>query len=261
MEPIQIAVLAVVLFLGLCIGSFLNVCIYRIPLKISVAGGRSYCPDCRQKIVWYDNIPLVSFLILKGRCRHCRKNISPVYPIVEALTGILFLLSFWKFGLGWKFASSVVLISGLIVVFFIDLKYQIIPDAVSLPGILAGVVFSLFIPGFTWWQSLLGVLIGGGVLYFLATAGQFLFKKESLGGGDIKLAAMLGAFLGWEKVILVFFISSLLGAVVGGLLMLFIKSFRNKRIIPFGPFLALASVVALFVGDKIIYLYLSSVGL
>lgn len=246
-----------VLACGMIIGSFLNVCIYRIPLKLSIAKGRSFCPHCHSKIAWYDNLPVLSYLLLRARCRNCNGPISIIYPAVELLTGGLFALCFWKFGLSWQFLSSIVLISGLIVISFADLRHQIIPDVLSLPGILLGFTFSFFVPGFSWLNSLLGVLLGGVFFYLLALSGRLLFKKESLGGGDIKLAAMLGAFLGWKKLVLVFFISSFLGALVGIILIFSIKGFRSKRIIPFGPFLALATLVALFVGDALLNLYIS----
>ncbi len=245
----------IVFVFGLSVGSLLNVCIYRLPLNISIAKGRSFCPYCRAKIAWFDNIPLLSFLLLKAKCRHCKRPISWIYPTVEILTGLLFVLSFWKFGLSWQFLSAVILLSALIVISFIDLKHQIIPDLISLPGILLGVVFSFLIPGFHWLSSVIGVLVGGIFFYLMAWGGQALFKKESLGGGDIKLAAMLGAFLGWQKLIVVLFLSSFLGALVGLILMLTLKNFREKRIIPFGPFLALASVLALFLGDRLIAFY------
>lgn len=247
----------IVFAFGLSVGSFLNVCIYRIPLNISIAKGRSFCPYCKAKIAWFDNIPLLSFIFLRAKCRYCNQPISRIYPTVELLTGLLFVLSFWKFGLSWQFFSAVILLSALIVISFIDLKHQIIPDLISLPGILLGLIFSLLIPGFHWLNSLIGVLVGGVFFYLMAWGGQALFKKESLGGGDIKLAAMLGAFLGWQKLIVVLFLSSLLGALVGLILMLTLKNFREKRIIPFGPFLALASVLALFLGDRLIAFYTS----
>ena len=257
MEPRLIIFYVLVFAFGLSIGSFLNVCIYRLPLGLSIAKGRSFCPGCQAKIAWYDNIPLLSFILLGAKCRNCRQAISWIYPLVELLTAVLFLVSFWKFGLSWQFLSSLILISALIAISLIDLKHQIIPDIISLPGILLGVVFSFFIPDFSWVNSLIGVLLGGILFYLLAAGGQLLFKKESLGGGDVKLAAMLGAFLGWKKLILVFFLSSLLGALIGLALILAVKKFRSKRIIPFGPFLALATLVALFAGDSLIDFYLS----
>lgn len=252
-----IIVYVIVFIFGLAIGSFLNVCIYRVPLKLSVAQGRSFCPECKSKIAWYDNLPLLSFLFLGAKCRNCRRPISWVYPAVELLTASLFWFTFWKFGISWQFFSSLALISVLIVISFVDLKYQIIPDLISLPGILLGVAFSFFIPGFSWLNSVMGVLLGGIFFYLMAKGGELLFKKESLGGGDIKLAAMLGAFLGWKKLLLVFFISSFLGALVGISLILAVKQFRSKRIIPFGPFLALAAVLVIFVGDSLLNFYIS----
>lgn len=254
-EPIVVYLL--VFIFGLAIGSFLNVCIYRVPLKLSIAQGRSFCPECKSKIAWYDNLPLLSFLFLGAKCRNCRRPISWVYPAVELISAALFCLAFWKFGLGWQFFSSLALISALIVISLVDLKHQVIPDLISLPGIFLGVAFSFFIPGFSWLNSVMGVLVGGIFFYLMAIGGELLFKKESLGGGDIKLAAMLGAFLGWKKLLLVFFISSFLGALVGLSLILALKQFRSKRIIPFGPFLALAAVLVIFVGDSLLNFYIS----
>jgi leader peptidase (prepilin peptidase)/N-methyltransferase len=245
-----------VFVLGLAIGSFLNVCIYRLPLKKSILFPPSFCPRCGKRIKFYDNIPLLSYILLRGRCRHCQQRISLIYPAVELLNGLLFLLLFFRYGPSWDFAAKAILFSSLVVIFFIDLKYQIIPDAITLPGIIVGLGFSILTRSPDFLQSLLGLLAGGGVLYLIALIGDKVFKKESMGGGDIKLAAMLGAFLGWQKVLLVFFLGSFLGALVGIIALLFSEEAREKRLIPFGPFLAAATLLAIFLGNQLFELYL-----
>lgn len=250
------AIIILIIVLGLAWGSFLNVCIYRIPLKKNLFLSRSICPHCQKKISWYDNIPLLSYLILKGKCRACKKQISIQYPLVELSSSLLLLLAYLTFGLTWQFFSSAVLISILILVFFIDLYHRIIPDVITLPGIVLGLVFSYFNPQISLSNSVIGFFSGGLSFYLLAYIGEAVFKKESMGGGDIKLAALLGAFLGWKNLILIILLASFLGALVGVLNLSLSKSKKDK-IIPFGPFLATAAIVALFWGDELIGLYLS----
>lgn len=245
-----------ILLLGLAVGSFLNVCIYRLPEGKSIFFPPSHCPLCNKKIKFYDNIPVLSFILLKGRCRFCGSKISVQYPLVELLTAFLFVGAYIWQGLSLGFLSTIVLGCLLIIVFFVDLKHRIIPDVITLPGIVIGLGFAFFSPGIKILDSFLGILIGGGVLYLLAILGELLFKKESMGGGDIKLAAMLGAFLGWQKLFLIFFLSALLGSIIGVLAIRFSSKVKEHRTIPFGPFLALASFAALFWGEKIIKAYL-----
>jgi leader peptidase (prepilin peptidase)/N-methyltransferase len=244
-----------IFILGLAVGSFLNVCIYRIPLKKSILFPSSFCPKCRNKIKFYDNVPLLSYILLRGKCRYCHQKISLIYPAVEFLSGLIFLLLFFKYGLSWDFVSGVFLFSNLIVIFLIDLKYQIIPDVITLPGIIVGLGFSILTKSPPFFESFLGFLVGGGVLYLIAMIGDKVFKKESMGGGDIKLAAMLGTFLGWQRVLLVFFLGSLLGAIVGILSLILSKKIRERRLIPFGPFLAIATLLTIFLGNQLIDLY------
>ncbi len=246
-----------VFVLGLAIGSFLNVCIYRLPLKKSILFPSSFCPRCGNRIKFYDNVPLLSYILLRGKCRHCQQRISPIYPAVELLNGLLFLLLFSRYGPTWDFAAKAILFSSLVVIFFIDFKYQIIPDAITLPGIIVGLGFSILTGSPDFLQSLLGLLAGGGVLYLIAIIGDKVFKKESMGGGDIKLAAMLGTFLGWQKILLVFFLGSFLGALVGIIALFFSEEAREKRLIPFGPFLAVATLLAIFLGNQLFDLYLN----
>lgn len=241
--------------LGAVIGSFLNVCIYRIPAGESVVRPRSRCPHCLAPITWYQNIPMLSYLFLRGRCGSCKVRISSRYALVEALTGGIFLLVLWRFGLQpfvpvlWLFSAM------LVVITFIDLDHQIIPDVISLPGIAVGFACSFLIPWVSWSDSLLGILAGGGSLYVVAWLYAFLAKKEGMGGGDIKLLAMIGAFLGWKAVFPIIFFSSVLGVLVGVPLML-VKRADGKLAIPFGPFLAAGSLVYLFWGPQIIRWYL-----
>ncbi len=245
-----------VFLLGLCVGSFLNVCIYRMGREQSVVKPRSHCPYCRKSIAWYDNIPLLSFILLRGRCRWCGKKISLRYFLIELLTGIVFLLIYQKFYLSFFMAAYCIFISGLIVATFVDFDFRIIPDEISLGGIIAGLVLSFIFPGLHYvpthlgglWQSFLGVLVGGGALWVLGCIGDFIFKKESMGGGDVKLLAMIGAFLGWKIALLTLPLASVFGAVVG----VVIKIKTKESLIAFGPYLALGAFIAIFWGDTIL---------
>ena len=251
-------VLILVIGIGLALGSFLNVCIYRIPLKKSILFPNSFCPNCGAKIRAWDNIPLLSFILLKGKCRKCRTKISLQYPLVEFITSALIVITYLRYGLGWEFSAKAVLGLLLVTVFFIDLKHRIIPDVITLPAIFLGLFFSLLAESPSVVNSLIGILAGGVLFYLSAILGELLFKKESLGGGDIKLAMMLGAFLGWQKLLLVFLLSALLGTMVGAAAMLFSKNVKETRMIPFGPFLALGSILAIFLGDMLISAYIKA---
>ncbi len=254
----EIVIIALVISSGLALGSFLNVCIYRIPRRKSILFPRSFCPKCGAKISFYDNIPLLSYIILKGRCRNCKGKISLEYPLVEFLTSALLVLVYLRFGLSWDFAARSILILFMILTFFIDLKHKIIPDVLTFPGILLGFLLSFVVKSPSILDSLLGILVGGGMFYLAAVLGELLFKKESLGGGDIKLAMMLGAFLGWQKILLVLLLSAFLGSLIGGMALFLSKDVKETRIIPFGPFLALGAVIAIFLGDALISAYLKT---
>jgi len=240
---------------GAMVGSFLNVCILRLPQKESIVTPGSHCPHCKKPIRFYDNIPLISYVLLRGRCRFCKKPISIQYPFVEGITAIGSFLLFLKYGPSLSYLIYFFFIDGLIVITVIDLYHQIIPDVVSLPGIGVGLLSALIIPHFTLLNSLMGILWGGGSLFFVATLYQWLFKREGMGGGDIKLLAMIGAFLGWKAVILTILLSSLVGSVVGIVLMI-LKGKNFKYAIPFGPFLSFGAVIALFYQNEIIFWYL-----
>jgi leader peptidase (prepilin peptidase) / N-methyltransferase len=240
---------------GAVVGSFLNVCIYRLPKKESVVFPPSHCPNCDYKIPFYDNIPILSYIVLAGRCRSCKVRISPQYPLVELVTALLTLFLFIKFGPSLSFLVLFLFCSAMVVVTFIDLEHQIIPDVISLSGIVCGFIFSFFIPQLGWLNSLIGIAVGGGSLLLVAYGYEFITKKEGMGGGDIKLLAMMGAFFGWRAIPFIIFVSSLIGSVIGITVMLIQKK-DAKLAIPFGPFLALGAILYIFFGRQVIYWYL-----
>jgi len=240
---------------GAMIGSFLNVCIFRLPKEESIVWPGSYCPHCKNPIKSYDNIPLVSYILLKGCCRHCHTAISFQYPLVEGITALASLILFIKFGLSLSYLFYFLFVAALIVITVIDLYHQIIPDVISLPGIGVGLIASLIIPEITLFNSLFGILLGGGSLFLVATLYHWLFKREGMGGGDVKLLAMIGAFLGWKAVLLTILLSSLVGSITGIIVMLS-KGKDFKYAIPFGPFLSFGAVIALFYQNEIILWYL-----
>jgi leader peptidase (prepilin peptidase)/N-methyltransferase len=244
--------------IGLVVGSFLNVLIYRIPRKLSFAFNRSFCPLCKEKIRFYDNIPIVSYIILRGKCRSCQARISLRYPLVELINGFVYAFLLYNFGLSIEFVVYCLLSSGLITIFFIDIDFQIIPDLLTVPGMVVGLGASLLPGGLGIVSSMIGLVVGGGVLYLIALTGDWLFKKESMGGGDIKMAAMLGAFLGWQKVVFVFFSAAAIGLLISLLIMFFSKKLRVTRVVPFGPFLALGAFVAIVYGDGVIAYYIGN---
>jgi len=240
---------------GTIIGSFLNVCIRRVPAGESVVYPPSHCPGCGVRIRSRDNIPLLSYALLLGRCRACGGAISLRYPAVEALTGAMLVLLLYRFGLSPALGIYAAFVAALIIVSFIDLDHQIIPDVISLPGILVGLVVSALGQGPPLLDSVLGVLVGGGILYVVAAGYHAFTGREGMGGGDIKLLAMIGAFLGWRGVLVTLIVGSFTGAVVGtGVI---VAQRTDSRIpIPFGPFLALGALSALVFGDRLIAWYL-----
>ena len=241
---------------GAVVGSFLNVCICRLPKGESVVSPPSHCPACGYKIPFYDNVPIVSYLLLRGACRSCGAPISLQYPLVELITALLALFLFMRFGLSFPFAVLFLFCAAMVVITFIDLEHFIIPDVISLPGIAIGFVVSFFIPRLGWQGSLLGILAGGGSLYLVATLYHLFTGKEGMGGGDIKLLAMMGAFFGWKAVPFIIFTSSLVGSVIGVTVMLIQKK-DSKLAIPFGPFLALGALLYIFFGRQVIQWYLN----
>jgi leader peptidase (prepilin peptidase)/N-methyltransferase len=250
---LQTIIFVFVFIIGAVAGSFLNVVILRLPAEgESIVFPASRCPKCLQTIRWYDNIPIISFILLRKRCRNCGEPISWQYPLVELVMALLSLALVFKFGITFALPIYFVFSAALLVVIIIDFYHKIIPDSISLPGIVAGFACSFINPVVTWQESGLGLLIGGGVLYAVA-AGYYLFtKREGMGGGDIKLLAMIGAFLGWQSLPFVVFGSSILGAVIGIGAML--KQKRGGRtMIPYGPFLSIAALLYMFYREMIDY--------
>jgi leader peptidase (prepilin peptidase)/N-methyltransferase len=252
MTPDTFNLLAGALF-GLCIGSFLNVVIYRLPLGQSLASPPSRCRNCGYSLRWFDNIPVLSWVFLRGRCRNCGIDVSWQYPIVELITGALFVLVVWLTPVGPLLAARLILVCILVALFGIDLEHQILPNTITLPGIVIGLLFSLVAPpGIK--DALIGAVLGGGILYAIA-AGYFLWRREEgMGMGDVKMLAMLGAFLGWKAVLVTLVLASFSGAFVG-LGMMAVQRGGMKYALPFGTFLALGAVAAMLVGDPLIAWY------
>jgi leader peptidase (prepilin peptidase) / N-methyltransferase len=248
LEPITVFVF------GVIIGSFLNVCIARLPERRSIVHPRSQCPACRTPIAWYDNVPVVSYLILGGRCRACAARISLVYPIVEVLTGGLAVALWVELGLTLAFAGYLAFAAALVTITFIDLDHQIIPDVISLPGIALGLAVSFVSPLVTPRDALLGVLVGGGSLLAVAWTYRAIRGRDGMGGGDVKLLAMIGAFLGWQSIFVTVMVASLVGSVIGISYMIYQRA-DTKLAIPFGPFLAGGALVHLFFGERILTFY------
>jgi len=245
-----------VFLLGAILGSFLNVCIVRLPRGESLIRPPSHCPHCNEPIKFYDNIPIISYMILRGKCRHCKNRISLRYPVVEALTGLMAVALFMKYGPTVQFLLLLLFSSALLIITFIDLAHQIIPDAISIPGIPCGLGASLLIPTVSWQESLLGILVGGGLLLFIAFGYKWITGRDGMGGGDIKLLAMMGAWLGWKAIPFIILASSLIGFLVGGGSGLLLKKGLRAKI-PFGPFLAIASLIYIFFGPEIIRWYIA----
>jgi leader peptidase (prepilin peptidase) / N-methyltransferase len=240
--------------LGAIIGSFLNVCIYRLPLGKSVVWPASACPHCARELSWYENIPVVSWLVLRGRCRTCGTAIGSRYPIIEAITGAMFALAFWLYGPSPLLFSRVIFGCALIVLFAIDLEHHLLPNAITLPGIVIGFLFSLVTePG--WLSSLIGIAVGGGVLWGIAEAYYRVRHEEGLGMGDVKMLAMVGAFLGWQLTLLTLMLASFAGTLIG-LTLIVTKRGGMKYALPFGTFLALGAAAAATIGPQLLEWYL-----
>ena len=265
----------IVLVLGLLVGSFLNVCIARLPQELSIVAPRSYCPRCKAPIAWYDNIPLVSFLALRGACRNCGLPISWRYPLVELLNGLLYLQAFYRFGFSGESAVAMALCSAFVVITFIDLDHQIIPDVITIPGMLIGLfVAPLFMtaldppmafgmgrlvpstgPYLTGLvNSLVGLVLGGAPLFLIGWLWEKIRKVEAMGGGDVKFMGMVGSFLGWKGAYLTIMLGALSGSIVG-VALIALKKHQADKVIPFGPYLALGALLSLFYGPDIIDWY------
>ena len=263
----MIAMSILIFVLGLAIGSFLNVCIYRLPQGLSIhSPRRSFCPECRTPIRFYDNVPVLSYLLLRGRCRHCDTAISKAYPLVELMTGILFLFSLYRFGPTLALLHSCLFISLLIPIAWIDGRWYIIPNVIILVGLITGAVVTLLIaltrhnPGYLI-DHLIGAVAGGASMALIAVVGTFLYRKKAMGGGDIKLMILIGLFLGgWPHLLVVIIASAFTGSIVGlSLIALGKKSGGGSRI-PYGPFLVIGATLDLFWGNEIWDWYLRLIG-
>jgi leader peptidase (prepilin peptidase)/N-methyltransferase len=239
---------------GLCIGSFLNVVIHRLPRGLSVVTPPSRCPRCDYLLRWYDNVPVLSWAFLRGRCRRCGTPISIRYPIVELLTMLVFLLHLWVFGWSLLMAVRVAFATALVALFAIDLEHHLLPDKITLPGIVVGLIVSLVLPpGIV--DSILGTLLGGGVLWAIGEAYYRYSGQQGMGGGDVKMLAMVGAFLGWKLVLVTLVLSSVAGSLIG-VLVIASKRGDMKHALPYGTFLAAGALASSIVGDRIIAWYL-----
>ena len=238
---------------GLIIGSFMNVCIYRIPRHLSPARPRSSCTTCGHMLAWYENIPIGSYLVLRGRCRGCGAPISLMYPVIEAITGLMFLGAYLLYGLSPLLVARLLFGCAMIVLFVIDLQHKILPNVITLPGIVAGLLLSE-VAGPGWKDSLLGIVAGGGMLWAIAEIYYRVRKEEGLGMGDVKMLAMIGAFLGWKLMLLTLVLASFSGTIVG-IGVLIAKKESLKYALPFGTFLAVGAIAAAAVGDRFVAWY------
>ena len=251
LDSLQLTLLSV---LGLSVGSFLNVCVHRLPRRQSIAHPGSRCPHCGYVLRWYDNIPVVSYLILRGRCRKCGDAIALRYPALELATLILFLVHGAVFGWTALLVVRLLFACAMVVLFAIDLEHHLLPDIVTLPGIVAGLLFSTALPpGIV--SALLGMLIGGGVLWLIGEAYFRYSGHEGMGGGDVKMLAMIGAFLGWKLVLVTLVLSSVAGSLIG-VFVIVLKRGGMKYALPYGTFLALGALAASLVGDRLVDWYL-----
>ena len=241
----------IVLLYGTIVGSFLNVVILRLPEEeSSIVFPASHCPKCQTDLHWYENIPIVSYLVLRGRCRTCKASISIQYPLVELAMGLFSVCLVQKYFISPAFFIYFFYVAALVVIIVIDLYHQIIPDVISLPGIVYGVLASFVLPWLTWQDSLIGLFAGGGTFYLVALGYYLVTKRQGMGGGDIKLLAMIGALQGWQALPFIIFCSSLLGSIIGiGAMVVQGKGGQTR--IPYGPFLAVASLLYLFFDEAI----------
>lgn len=262
---------------GTIIGSFLNVCIYRLPREESIAYPGSHCISCNEPISFYNNIPILSYLLLKGKCSKCNSEISLRYPLVEVITGLLFVATVWSFGLSIQTLFYLIFISSLIAITFIDFKHMIIPNVITYPGIIVGILYNTLRTDWNYslelignfnlgmqnffsllsevplLDSIFGVVLGGGLLLLVAYSYEVIKKRQGMGMGDVKLLAMIGAFFGWEGVLFVIFLASILGSVIG-ISIIIAKKGDLKYALPFGPFLSIAAVIYIFTGGFKLFL-------
>jgi leader peptidase (prepilin peptidase)/N-methyltransferase len=248
--------LGVVLLIGLAliIGSFLNVCIYRIPRGMSIVSPPSHCTSCGRRLKWRDNVPLIGYLFIGGRCRQCGARVSPMYPLIEAITPAVFLLQYWQ--LGWQplLIPRLIFACAMIVLCVIDLQHRILPNVITLPGIVVGFLFSVFLPP-GWRSALIGLAMGGGVLFAIAKAYYRVRGEEGLGMGDVKMLAMIGAFLGWQLMLVTLLLATFTGSIVG-LVMIALGRGNLKYALPLGTFLAWSAIVSTVIGAPLVNWYI-----
>ena len=254
MEPNPIVEGTFVTLLGLLLGSFMNVCIYRLPRGLSPVRPRSGCPKCGHMLAWYENIPVVSYLALRARCRKCRTPISPIYPVIELITGAVFLAGYLWYGPGPVLIVRLAFAWAMIALFAIDFEHQILPNVITLPGIVVGVLANV-LAGPGWVNSLIGVAVGAGSLWLVAEIYYRVRHEEGLGMGDVKMLGMIGAFLGWKLVLITLVMSSFLGSIVC-VFVLIARKESLKYALPFGTFLAIGALIAAVAGDAILDWYL-----
>jgi leader peptidase (prepilin peptidase)/N-methyltransferase len=245
-----------ILFLGLILGSFVNVCIHRIPKKKSIIFPGSHCMSCNEPISPRDNIPVFSYLLLNGKCRQCAKSISAIYPIIELVTALLLLLGFIKLGISIKFLIFCIIGPALLIISIIDINHKIIPDIITIPGILFGLIAGSYLVGLK--DSSLGLLVGGSIFLIISEIYYRIRGRIGMGGGDIKFIAAAGALVGVQQVVLIVFISSFMGSLVG------LVGFAGKKVnalskIPFGPFLSGGTLIVYFWGEQIIQMYIMNI--
>jgi leader peptidase (prepilin peptidase) / N-methyltransferase len=250
LEPIQLSILIV---LGLTVGSFLNVCIHRIPREQSLMFPPSRCPGCEHRLSWFENVPVLSYAVLGGRCRKCRSRISIRYPLVELATMALFIVHGEVFGWSALLVPRLLFACAMVVLFAIDLEHHLLPNVITLPGIAIGLISSAVLPpGLV--DALIGAAIGGGVLWLIGEAYYRYSGHEGMGGGDVKMLAMIGAFLGWKLVLVTLVLSSFAGSLIG-VAVIALKRGGMKYALPYGTFLALGALVASLAGDAIVNWY------
>lgn len=248
-----------VLLVGMAVGSFLNVCIFRLPRSLSLIHPPSMCPSCRTKIPYYHNVPVASYFWLRGRCRHCGAPFSLRYPLVELVSGLFAVAVYARYDFSLESLFVFALVAALLVITFIDIDHRIIPDVITFPGIGVGFVASFFLRDITVLASLIGIFLGGGMLLFVAWGYYLVTKREGMGGGDIKLLAMIGAFLGWKGVLFTIFAGSAIGTAAGVVVAL--RSGGGRKLaIPFGPFLSLGALLYLFFGPQLVGWYAAFMG-
>jgi len=245
---------AIAFIFGSIVGSFLNVCMYRLPKGESIVLPGSHCPACRMAIRPWDNIPLLSFILLRGRCRDCGHPISWRYPLVEAMTAILFATTVSRYGVTPRSVTLLVFLSALVAIAFIDLDHQIIPNVITLPGIPLGLLAGLALGEPPLLDRAIGTLAGAGFLYLVLFYGSAVYGQEAMGEGDLNLIALVGAFLGWKGVLITILVGCLSGSVVG-VALIGLRRLRRREHMPFGPFLAFGATMALFWGERLIDLY------